>query len=120
MIRINVGVRREIPPYVLVSDEGLDLVEQKSEEILQEIGIEFRGDEDALKLWRDAGADVKGERVRFDKGMVREHLKSSTPAALRWRFMSEYSAGEGIARWPRSSSQSHISYWIFSTRSSAT
>lgn len=77
--QIIAGVRREIPPYVLVSDEGLDLVEHKSEDILQEIGVEFRGDDDALKLWRDAGADVKGQRVRFDRGMLKEIILRSAP-----------------------------------------
>lgn len=81
--QIIAGVRREIPPYVLVAEEGLDLVEQKSEEILQELGVEFRGDEEALTLWRKAGADVKGERVRFDKGMLREIIAATAPS----RFM---------------------------------
>ena len=34
-------------------------------------GIEIRGDEVALGLFRDAGATVDGERVRFDPGHVR-------------------------------------------------
>ena len=76
---IIAGVQREIPPYILVSDEGLDLVERKSEELLQELGVEFRGDRDALALWREAGADVKGERVRFDKGMLREIITATAP-----------------------------------------
>ena len=77
--QIIAGVRREIPPYVLVGDEGLDLVEQKAEAILQEIGVEFRGDDEALKLWRAAGADVKGERVRLEKGMARQIIAASAP-----------------------------------------
>ncbi|MCP4329621.1 MAG: trimethylamine methyltransferase family protein [Alphaproteobacteria bacterium] len=77
--QIVAGVCREIPPYVLTSDEGLERVEEKSNEILQEIGVEFRGDRDALALWRNAGADVRGERVRFDKGMVREIILATAP-----------------------------------------
>ncbi len=69
--QIITGVRREIPTYDLVRDEGLELVEAKSEQLLQEVGVEFRGDPNALALWRDAGADVKGERVRIDPGMLR-------------------------------------------------
>jgi hypothetical protein len=45
--------------------------------MLEEIGIEFRDDAEALALWREAGADVKGERVRFPKGLCRELLKTA-------------------------------------------
>ncbi len=77
--QIIAGVRRDIPPYILASEEGVDLVEEKAGDILQEIGIEFRGDKDALKLWKTAGADVKGERVRFDKGMLRDIIIATAP-----------------------------------------
>ncbi len=33
-----------------------------------EIGVEFRGDDEALSLWRKAGAKVEGVRVRFEPG----------------------------------------------------
>ena len=79
---IIAGVRREIPPYVLMGEEGLDLIERKTDDILQEIGIEFRGDPEAVQLWRNAGADVKGERVRFDKGHVRELIMATTPKSF--------------------------------------
>ena len=76
------GVRREIPPYVLLQEEGLETVEAAADDILQEIGVEFRGDEAALALWRDAGADVKGERVRFDKGMLRQIIAATAPRSF--------------------------------------
>ena len=71
------GLKREIPPYEMMNEEGLDLIEEKTEEILQEVGVEFRGDDEALKIWKDAGADVKGCRVRFDKGHVRSLVKTA-------------------------------------------
>jgi len=80
---IIAGVRRQIPPYILASEEGLDIVEAAAEGILQEIGIEFRGDPDALVLWRQAGADVRGDRVRFDKGMVRHIVTATAPRTFR-------------------------------------
>lgn len=79
MSKVIAGVSRNIPPYVLMADEGLELIEDTAETILQEIGVEFRGDAAALKLWRDAGADVNGERVRFDKGMVRSIINATAP-----------------------------------------
>ena len=81
--RIITGVRREIPTYDLVREEGLELVEAHSEELLQEVGVEFRGDPACLALWREAGADVRGERVRFEPGLVRSIIDASAPKAFR-------------------------------------
>ena len=72
-------ITRQIPTYDIVDDEGLSRIEDHAETILQEIGIEFRGDAEALRLWREAGADVQGERVRFDRGMVRSIIQATTP-----------------------------------------
>jgi trimethylamine--corrinoid protein Co-methyltransferase len=71
-------IRREIPPYELLSDEGLALVEAKADEILAEVGIEFHGDDEALQLFAGAGATVDGCTVRFDRGHVRS-LCSTAP-----------------------------------------
>ena len=64
-------ITRRIPYYDLLSEDGLDLIERHADRILGEVGIEFRGDEEALGLFKAAGADVKGERVRFAPGQVR-------------------------------------------------
>lgn len=71
------GVKRNIPTYDLLSEAGLEAIEAAADKILQEIGIEFREDPEALRLWRDAGADVSGERVRFPKGLIRQILKTA-------------------------------------------
>jgi len=77
---IIAGTRRQIPTYDLLEEEDLVRIEDAADTILQEIGIEFRGDVDALKLWKEAGADIEGERVRFEKGMVRAIIKKSAPS----------------------------------------
>ena len=64
-------IRRRIPFYELLSDEGLALVEAKADQLLAEVGIEIRGDEVARSSFRDAGATVTGDLVRFDPGHVR-------------------------------------------------
>ncbi len=64
-------IRREIPPYELLSEEGLALVETKADQILAEVGIEIRDDAEALQLFKNAGATVDGVTVRFDAGHVR-------------------------------------------------
>jgi trimethylamine--corrinoid protein Co-methyltransferase len=60
-----------------LGEEGLSLIEANCETVLQEIGIDFRDDAEALQMWKDAGADVKGERVRFPKGLVRGLIKTA-------------------------------------------
>lgn len=72
-------IKRGIPTFDLIDEETLVKIEDASDTILAEIGIEFRGDEEALRLWRDAGADVDGELVRFPKGLVRK-LCETAPA----------------------------------------
>ena len=73
-------VTRRVPVYDVMSAEGLELIEHNAETILEEIGVEFRGDREALALWRDAGADVDGERVRIPRGLARKLVTESAPA----------------------------------------
>lgn len=75
-------VRRMIPAYNLLDDDALGTIEEQADWILQEIGVEFRGDDEALALFRDAGASVDGVRVRFDPGHVRA-LCATAPAEYR-------------------------------------
>lgn len=63
----------------IFDEESLDRLEDHADWILKEIGIEFRGDEEALKLFREAGASVTGERVRFDPGHAKA-LCSTAPS----------------------------------------
>jgi trimethylamine--corrinoid protein Co-methyltransferase len=70
-------IKRNIPIYEVLSEEGLELIERNCETVLEEIGIDFRDDAEALGLWKNAGADVKGDRVRFPKGLVRSLIKTA-------------------------------------------
>ena len=72
-------ITRKIPYYEVVAEEGLALLENNADLILQEIGIDFRDDPEALQLFRDAGADVQAERVRFPRGMCRSIVQKSAP-----------------------------------------
>ena len=76
---IIAGIERKIPTYDPMSEDALDLIEQHVDQLLQEVGIEFRGDPDAVELWKEAGADVKGERVRLDRGMARRIVQETAP-----------------------------------------
>ena len=70
-------ISRDIPTYRVLSDEGLALIEANAEQVLEEVGIEFREDDEALAMWREAGADVQGERVHFPKGLCRQLLQTA-------------------------------------------
>lgn len=71
--------RRMIPAYNLLEEAQLAAIEAQAEWILATVGIEFRGDEEALRLFREAGAKVEGPRVRFEPGHVRG-LCATAPA----------------------------------------
>ncbi len=74
----------------MLAEEGLSLIESNADTILEEIGIDFREDPEALQIWKAAGADVEGERVRFPRGMcraadagARRRANSSSTRAIR-------------------------------------
>ena len=62
---------RNLPLTNVLSEEGLVTIENNAERLLEEIGIEFRGYPSALTLLKNAGCDIKGERVRFPRGLAR-------------------------------------------------
>ena len=64
-------ITRQIPAYELLSEESLVKLENQADWLLSEIGLEIRGDEVALQLFKDAGASVKGEHLKFDPGLIR-------------------------------------------------
>ncbi|MTI42995.1 trimethylamine--corrinoid protein Co-methyltransferase [Roseibium hamelinense] len=70
-------ITRGIPFYDVLSDEAAEKIEEQTDRLLWEIGLEFREDPEVLKIWKDAGAEVDGERVRFPKGMLRELIKTA-------------------------------------------
>ncbi|MGZ6898044.1 MAG: trimethylamine methyltransferase family protein [Acidimicrobiia bacterium] len=71
---------RRLQPYELVRDEGLEILEHNAEVILEEVGIEVHDHEHALTLFRGAGADVDGTRVRFPRGLCRQIVQATAPA----------------------------------------
>ena len=71
---------RQIKPYELVSDEGLELLELNADIILEEVGVEIRDYPSAIKRFVDAGATAESNRVRFPRGMCRAIVQASAPA----------------------------------------
>ncbi len=73
-------ITRRVPVYETLGAEGLEIIERNADTVLEEIGIDFRGDPEALELWRGAGADVQGERVHFPRGLCRRLVRDSAPS----------------------------------------
>jgi trimethylamine--corrinoid protein Co-methyltransferase len=64
-------IQRNIPNFDILNDEALEIIEYNADTILEEIGVNFIENPDALALWRAAGADVRGERVHIPRGLAR-------------------------------------------------
>lgn len=65
------ALKRGIPLTEPMSAEQVARIDAASMAILEDVGVIFR-DEIALADWKRAGADVRGERVHFDRDMIRE------------------------------------------------
>lgn len=74
--------RRRIPAYALLSDAALIRIEEQADWILDEIGVEFRSDREALDLFAQAGAKIDGERVRFEPGQA-QALCATAPETFK-------------------------------------
>ena len=70
-------VTRRIPFFEYMREEGLVRIEEQADRLIGEVGIEFRDDPEALRIWKDAGAEVTGTRVRLPRGMARELLRTA-------------------------------------------
>ncbi|MGA9410416.1 MAG: trimethylamine methyltransferase family protein [Roseobacter sp.] len=74
-------IERKIPNLEILNEEALEIIEANAELILEEVGVNFVENPTALQRWRDAGADVEGERVRIPRGLARQ-LCSTAPASF--------------------------------------
>ncbi len=72
-------IERNIPNLEILTEEALQIIEWNAETVLEEIGVNFVDNPAALDLWRQAGADVQGERVRIPRGLARR-LCATAPA----------------------------------------
>jgi trimethylamine--corrinoid protein Co-methyltransferase len=72
-------ISRRVGSYDILGEEGLCLIEHNADLLLRDTGMEFRNDPEILAIFREAGADVDGERVRFEPGMCRRIIQASAP-----------------------------------------
>ena len=74
-------ISRNIPNLEILNDEALEIIEANAETVLAEIGVNFVDNPDALARWKEAGADIDGERVRLPRGLARQ-LCATAPASF--------------------------------------
>ena len=78
-IRIEAArfIERNIPNLDILTAEAIEIIEANAETVLEEIGVNFVENPEALELWRNAGASVDGERVRLPRGLARSLCKTA-------------------------------------------
>uniref|UniRef100_UPI00356339BF trimethylamine methyltransferase family protein n=1 Tax=Phaeovulum sp. TaxID=2934796 RepID=UPI00356339BF len=74
-------IERNIPNFDILNEEALAIIEANAETVLAEVGVNFVDNPAALQRWRDAGAEVQGERVRLPRGLARA-LCATAPASF--------------------------------------
>ncbi|WP_108814190.1 trimethylamine methyltransferase family protein [Loktanella sp. Alg231-35] len=65
-------IQRNVPNYEVLTEEALDVIEANAETVLAEIGVNFVDNPKALARWKEAGAEIDGERVRIPRGLARK------------------------------------------------
>ena len=70
-------IERNIPNLEILSEEAIEIIEFNAETILEEIGVAFTDNPGAIEIWRNAGADIEGERVRIPRGLARKLCKTA-------------------------------------------
>ena len=89
--------RRIFNPYAptrAISDDELEAIHLASLTVLEEIGIDFLLPEARERL-QAAGADVQGERVRLDRGLVGERIRTIPSSFTLHARNPERSVGVG-------------------------
>ncbi|SHK81261.1 trimethylamine---corrinoid protein Co-methyltransferase [Roseovarius marisflavi] len=74
-------IERNIPNFEVLTEEALEIIEANADTILEEVGVNFVDNPAALERWRNAGADVTGERVRIPRGLARK-LCATAPSRI--------------------------------------
>jgi len=72
-------ITRTAPVYDILNEAQVTAIEEAAEDILEQIGVDIRH-EPSLKLLRQAGCKVDGERVRFPRGFCRKLVMDHAPS----------------------------------------
>ena len=64
-------IRRRLPFFDVLDEETMIKLERQVDWIFEDVGIDFRDDPEALRIWEEAGAKIDGCRVRADASGIR-------------------------------------------------
>jgi len=87
------AIDRRIPNFEILNAEAVEIIEANAETVLEEIGVAFVDNPPALALWREAGAEVRGERVHIPKGLART-LIATAPSRFTQAARNPERSGE--------------------------
>ena len=74
-------IERAVPNVDILNDEAIAVIEENADIVLEEIGVAFPDQPEALARWREAGADVREERVHIPRGLARK-LCATAPSSF--------------------------------------
>ncbi|WP_299475892.1 trimethylamine methyltransferase family protein [uncultured Roseibium sp.] len=64
-------IRRVLPYFEILDEESLTALETQVDWIFEDVGVAFRDDPEALRIWAEAGARIEGDLVRADASWIR-------------------------------------------------
>lgn len=67
-------IKRQLPFFDPLDEEQLDKLDNQVDWMLENIGMAFRDDPEALRIWNKAGVKMEGDRVFADAKWVREQV----------------------------------------------
>ena len=76
-------IQRKLGTFNVLETEGLELIERNANILLRETGMDFVDDPEILEIFKTAGADVAGTRVRFEPDMCRQVIQATAPREFR-------------------------------------
>ncbi len=65
-------IQRQMPFYDILDEEQVAKIEAQVDWMFENVGIAFRDDPEALRIWKDAGATVDGDIIRADAQWIRD------------------------------------------------
>lgn len=70
-------IQRTLPFFDVLDEEQIRRLEDQVDWIMQDIGIAFRDDPEALRIWKEAGTNIDGDVIRAPADWVRALCKTA-------------------------------------------
>ncbi len=67
-------IKRQLPFFNPLDEEQLEKIDNQVDWLLENIGLAFRDDPEAIRIWKDAGVKVVGDKIFADAVWVREQV----------------------------------------------